>query len=112
MFELCGVTIRNYTYKRKTYMCMPKGDTITCQYKFYRQLAGNIVTLKPFSIEYIYISSCNGIPYKVIICQASCRKVRGFPTKIVVNLIENRFEVKRERVVVVGSFSDVNDAHI
>ena len=32
--------------------------------------------------------------YKVIIFQASCRKVRGFPTKIVVNLIENHFKVK------------------
>ena len=32
--------------------------------------------------------------YKVIIFQASCRKVKGFPTKIVVNLIENHFKVK------------------
>ena len=32
--------------------------------------------------------------YKVIIFQASCRKVKGFPTKIVVNLIENVFKVK------------------
>ena len=32
--------------------------------------------------------------YKVIIFQASCRKVKWFPTKIVVNLIENVFKVK------------------
>ena len=31
--------------------------------------------------------------YKDIIFQASCRKVKGFPTKIVVNLIENVFKV-------------------
>ena len=32
--------------------------------------------------------------YKVIILQASCRKVGRFPTKIVVNLIEIHFKVK------------------
>ena len=32
--------------------------------------------------------------YTVIIFQASCRKVKGFPTKIVVNFIENVFKVK------------------
>ena len=34
----------------------------------------------------IFYQVVMGYPYKVIILQASCRKVRGFPTKIVVNL--------------------------
>ena len=31
--------------------------------------------------------------YKVTKFQASCRKVRGYPTNILVNLIENNFKV-------------------
>ena len=34
-----------------------------------------------------------GYPFKVTIFQASCRKVKGYPTKIVINLIENHFKV-------------------
>ena len=41
--------------------------------------------------------------YKVIIFQASCRKVKGFPTKIVVNLIENVFKVKIFPATIAGN---------
>ena len=57
-------------------------------YKYFRKLAGNIATLKPFSIK-LYRDT----PYKVTILQVSCRNVRGYPTTIVVNLIETRFKV-------------------
>ena len=33
------------------------------------------------------------IPFKIIIFQASCRKVMGHPITIVVNLIENHLKV-------------------
>ena len=39
------------------------------------------------------------IPYQVIIFQAICRKVRWFPSTIIVNFIENSFKVK---ILVVG----------
>ena len=42
----------------------------------------------------IFYQIVMGYPYKVIIFQTSCRNVKGFLSKIVFNLIENRFQVK------------------
>ena len=49
-------------------------------------LTGN---LKMKIIKYLYIYIY--IPFKVTIFPASCQKVRGYPTTIIVNLIENHY---------------------
>ena len=78
LYKNVNITILNsFIYKRVFFNDLYK-EGIPQQ--DFPALVGNIVTLKPF------LSSCNGIPLTVIIFQTSCRKVRGFHTKIVVNL--------------------------